>query len=108
MSKDKARLDVSQLSAIATNCRNANRALRGKSKKPRSANLRKLKTTSLIFLFSFALRGLKTFRPIAPTATKKRYDTSCQGGDLPQPHRGKYYLDCLGHGVKNIGLGEWV
>jgi len=39
--------------------------------KPRSANLRKLKTTSLIFLFSFALRGLKTFRPIAPTATRK-------------------------------------
>ena len=59
LSKDKARLVVSQLSAIATNCRNANRALRGKSKKPRSANLRKLKTTSLIFLFSFALRGLK-------------------------------------------------
>ncbi|WP_218004018.1 hypothetical protein, partial [Psychrobacter phenylpyruvicus] len=56
----------------------------------------------------YALRGLKTFRAIQPIATKKRYDTSCQGGDLPQPHRGKYYLDCLGHGVKNIGLGEWV
>ena len=54
---------------------------------PRRAHLRVLAFLPVGTKFynsKYALRGLKTFRPIAPTATKKRYDTSCQGGDLPR------------------------
>ena len=72
--------------------------------KPRSANLRKLKTTSLIFLFSFALRGLKNIPTHRTHSHKKmKLDRRVKVEIWHGFFCAKYYLDTVANFIKKIG-----